>query len=208
MSAKSPSLDMFVAAIQEFRKAVADPSYNITTARERLASTKGVNVDSQLVEKIRDLIIDIDNELYTTSCSFSEAKTEFVKKILIWETMGLVVFKAFGKSESNESMPAIKEHTASILRDKESEMDVGGSTTSQRKGQGKNIKPAWNDIAGGKGMSKEHDTVVEGVTIDKGEENQMESAFNNVVNDKSISKVQDTVVEVSQIDISEHTNIY
>ena len=200
MSAKTPSLDMFVAAIHEVREAVADSSYNITTARERLALTKGVNFDSQLVEKIRDLMIDIHNELHTTSGSFPEANTESEKKILMWQTMGFVEFKAFGKSKSNESMPAIKEHTASILRDKESEMDVGGSTTSQGEGRGKNIKPALNDTASDKGMSKEHDTVVEGVTIDKGEENQIESALNNVVNNESISKVHDMVVEGATID--------
>ena len=208
MSAESPSLDMFVAAIHEVREAVADPGYNVTTARERLASTKGVNFDSQLVGKLRDLIIDIDNELRTTSCSFPEANTESEKKILIWQTMGFVEFKAFGKSESNESTLAIKDPTASILRDKENEMCVGGSTTGQGKGQakktgeckGKNIEPALNDIASGKGMSKEHDTVVEGATIDKGKEKQIESALNNVVNDKSMSKEHDTVVEDATID--------
>ena len=195
---------MFVAAIHEFREAVADPSYNATTARERLALTKGLNLDSQLVGKIRDLIIDIDKELHTTPCSFAEASNEDEKKLFMWQTMDYVAYKAFGESKSNESMPAVKDLTASTLRDKETEIGVGCSTTSQGKRQAKRtgerkrkkIKPVLNDVASGKGVSKEHDKFVERTIIDKEEEKKIESDLNDVVNDKDRRKVHNMLYDM------------
>ena len=133
MASQTPTLDLFVAAIHELREAVADSKYDVTTARERLALTKGVNFDSQLVEKVRGIITDIDKELHTTSDSLSNASTEGEKRMFMLQTMDYVEGKAFGKGESNESPPSDKDLTASILSDKESETKMGGSSTSQGK---------------------------------------------------------------------------
>ena len=209
MSQNSPSLDMFVAAIHEFREAVADPNYNTTTAREKLASTKGVIVDSQLVEKIRDLMGDIDKELYGSVYSVASGSTEHeqrlflsqAKKIHMLQTMSYVEYKAFGKGERNESPPERKTLAFAILPDKESEMGVGGSSASQDKGQartmggpqGRNNKSALDEVSNGKSVGKEHDTFVEGATTDKGKQKQIESAANDVLNGKGTSNLHDTL---------------
>lgn len=207
MSQNSPTLDMFVAAIHEFREAVADPRYNITTARERLASTKGLNLDSQLVEKIRDLMGDIDKELYGFVYSVARGSSEYeqmlcmseARKMHMLQTMGYVEYKAFGKGECNESPPERRDLIFTILRDKESEIGVGASTTSQDKSQAKttrgpqgdSIKPALDEVANGKSVGKEHDMFVESATTDNGKEKQIESASNDVVSGKGTSQVHD-----------------
>ena len=219
MSANTPSLDMFVTAICEFKEAVADPSYNVTTARERLAWVKGVDFDSQLVEKIRDLIIDIDEELPTTFCPSPMASIEHEKKVAMFRTMSYVAYKAFGKavgkSESNGSMPASKDLAASVLGDKESEMCVGDSTTSQGKRQAKrrgrrkekNTKRALNEVTDGKGMSNEDETFEEGVTTDKGEEKEIEPALNDEVTGQGLSEVHEMLAEGTTTDKSEEKQI-
>ena len=169
MPRKAPSLDMFVAAIHEFRNAVADPGYNVTTARERLALTKGLNFDSQLVEKTRDIIIDIDKELFGT---FQESGTFQEKKIHRLQTMGYVEYMVFGKSESNKSMPAITNLTTSVPGDKEHDMLIEGATID--KGKEKRVKRALNDVVNDKGMNKAHNRLIEGATIEKGKEKQSE----------------------------------
>ena len=212
MSHNSPSLDMFVAAIHEFREAVADPSFNTTTAREKLALTKGVTVDSQFVEKIRDLMGDIDKELYGSVYSVASGITEHAqmlflseaKKIHMLQTMDYVEYKAFGKGERNESPPERKSITFAILTDKESEMGVGGSSGSQDKGQattmgglqGKNISPALGETSNGKSVGKEHDTFVKDATTDKSKKKQIESAANDAVNGKGTSKLHDTLYDI------------
>ena len=190
---------MFVAAIYEFRNAVADPSYSVTTARERLALTKGLNFDSQLVEKTRDLIIDIDKELFGT---FQESGTEQEKKIHMLQTMGYVEYMVFGKSESNKSMPAITNLTTSVPGDKEHDMLIEGATID--KGKEKQIKPALNDVVNDKGTGKIHDLLydmlVEGVTIDKGKEKRVKRALNDVVNDKGMNKAHNRLIEGATIE--------
>ena len=181
MSTKISSLDLFVAAMHEIREAVADPSYNVTTARERLFRTKGVNFDSQLVERLRDLFIDIDKELHTPSSSFAAATTQEEKKKFLLETMALVESEAFGKSQSN-GKPAMEDPAADKLKDNESEVRAGGSTTGQGEGQangtGKSKSnkstPALDNVVNGKKADMEHHTLVESPAINKGTEKQSE----------------------------------
>ena len=198
MASQTPTLDLFVAAIHELREAVADSKYDVTTARERLALTKGVNFDSQLVEKVRGIITDIDKELHTTSDSLSNASTEDEKRMFMLQTMDYVEGKAFGKGESKESPPSEKDLAASILSDKESETKVGGSSTSQ--GKGENIKLSSSEVANGEDMSKEASTLVEGATTDNGKENQIKPALNGVVTDQGMSKEENTLVEDANTD--------
>ena len=207
---------MFVAAYHEFREAVADPNYHVTTARERLASTKGVNLDSQFVKKIRDLIADIDGELYNSVYTFSADSTKYGKIILMshtrklhmLQTMSYVEYKAFGEGERNESAPERECFKFVLQHRTEGEMDVKGSIICQAKGQaettgepqGENTKPASDEVVNGKGMSKEHNTLVEGATADEGKGKQIESVLNEVANGKGMSKEHNTLVEGATTD--------
>ena len=216
MSRQSPTLDMFVAAYHEFREAVTDPSYNVTTARERLASTKGLNLDSQFVKKIRDLIVDIDEELYNSVYTFSADSTGYGKMVLMsqtrklhmFQTVGYVEYKAYGTGERNESALERENYTLILPH----HTDVRGSITCQAAGQaettgeppGESTKPASDEVANGKGISKEHNTVIEGVSTDEGKGKQTESALNDGVNKTSTSMVHsmlyDLLVEDATID--------
>ena len=198
MASQTPTLDIFVAAIREFREAVADPSYDETTARVRLVMAKSMIIDAGLVEDVRGIITDIDKELHTTSDSLSTARTKDEKKMFMLQTIGYVVEKAFGKGESNESPPEAKDLIASIFSDKETEMHVGGSTTSQ--GKEENIKPALSEVANGNGMSEGENTLVEGATTNEGKEKQIESDLTHVIEDHGMSREHTTLVEGATTD--------
>lgn len=182
MSAERLRLQLLTEVIRETKKSHADPSYKETTAREKFALSKGVKFDSQLVERINDLVAEIDKELRNPYSSFAMATDRNEKKDIMFEQMALLELKVFGKSKSEESQLAIEAQVTGRVKDKESDVRVAGSATSPgigehngtSKGKWKKSKLVLDDVANGKGKAGDDDLLVEGSNVDRGKEMQSE----------------------------------
>lgn len=180
MSAERLRLQLLTEVIRETKKSHADPSYKETTAREKFALSKGVKFDSQLVERINDLVAEIDKELRNPYSSFAMATDRNEKKVIMFEQMTLLELKVFGKSE--ESQLAIEAQVTGRVKDKESDVRIAGSATSPgigehngtSKGKWKKSKLVLDDVANGKGKAKDDDLLVEGSNVDRDKEMQSE----------------------------------
>ena len=225
MPAEVSRIQNLIDVIRETSASLADPSYNITTARERFALSKGVKFDSHLAQRIYNLIAEIGEELHKPHSSFEMATDHEERRILMLEKMAMLEMKAFGESKSEESKLAIEGPVTIRVKDKKSDVHVGGSTISQGqqngagKGKGKKSKQALVDVVNAKGKGKECDMLVEGSNIGSGKGNQSEllmegpkkkkrrakskkikSPKGSAVTGKGKSKEGDTLVEASTSD--------
>ena len=182
MSAERLRLQLLIEVIRESRKSHADPSYKETTAREKFALSKGMKFDSQLVERINDLVAEIDKEFRNPYSSFAMATDRNEKRDIMFEQMALLELKVFGKSKSEESQLAIEAQVTGRVNDKESDVRVAGSATSPgigehngtSKGKWKKSKLVLDDVENGKGKAKDDDLLVEDSNVDRDKEMQSE----------------------------------
>ena len=180
--AKPTRFHILQAAIGEIYQTLGNPSYNITTAREKFALSKGVKLDSQLTAKLTQLFFDLSTELHTPPSAFEMATSTKDKKKIMAETMLSLESKAFGEGKNEKSALVIEEPAAGKAKGKEGDGLMEGSTISKGNGKengiatgkGKNIKWPKGDAATGTGKAEGFHTSAECSTngIDKDKESE------------------------------------
>ena len=191
-----PNMEILAAAFAETREALADPSHNVTAARERFALSKGVKLDSQLTERLKDLFKELDRDLHTSSSAFERTTTRDDKMRIMLEKMALLVLREFGEGKNEESKPATEDPNTGKVKSKEGGVHAEGSSISQGraeengtgKSKGQKSKLALDDTANGEAIGKETDMLVEGLTIDKGKEKQSEVIMESPTTEKGKRK--------------------
>ncbi len=93
-TAKPSDTDILWAAFDEIALSLADPSYKKTAACKRLALSKGVNLDSQLMDRLTDLFLGLSQDRFPTN-------TPAGLKLFL-EKLALIESKAFGASSDDE----------------------------------------------------------------------------------------------------------
>ena len=196
LSDELSSMDILAAAFAETREAIADPSHHVTAARERYASSKGMKLDSQLIERLKELFKEVTRDLHTPSSPFEKATTRDDKMKIMLEKMALLELREFGKDKDKESKPAIEDPDTGKVKSKEGGAHVEGSYMSQGraeenaagKGEEQENKLASDVAANGKDIGKEDDTLVEGSMIDKGKEKQSDLIMEGPTTEKGKRK--------------------
>ena len=196
LSDELPNMDILAAAFAETREALADPSHDVTAARERFALSKGVKLDSQLTERLKGLFKELDRDLHTSSSAFERATTRDDKMRIMLEKMALLELREFGKGKNKESKPATEDPNTGKVKSKEGGVHAESSSISQGraeengtgKSKGQKCKLALDDTANGKDIGKEPDILVEGLTIDKGKEKQSEAIMEGPTTEKGKRK--------------------
>lgn len=190
------NMDILAAAFAETREALADPSHDVTAARERFALSKGVKLDSKLTERLKDLFNELDRDIHTSSSAFERATTRDDKMRIMLEKMALLELREFGKGKNKESKPATEDPDTSKVKSKEGGVHAEGSSISQGraeengtgKSKGQKNKLALDDTANGKDVGKEPDMLVEGSTIDKAKEKQIKVIMEGPTTEKGKRK--------------------
>lgn len=170
--------------VRESRKSREDPSYKETTAREKYALSKGVNFDSQSLEKIDFIAAEVEKEILSPHSLFVlvPVSDHDEKKDMMWHMMALLEWEVFGEGKSEESQLAIESQVTGRVKDKESDVHVAGSAISPEqgehnetsKGKEEKSKLVLDDVANGKGKAKDGDMLAEGSNVDRGAETQSE----------------------------------
>lgn len=164
-------IDLFIEAVYEIHNTLTDPSYNTTTAREALALSKGVKIDSHFTEILIELYEDLQPfELHSEMATTASDKERHDKKMLFLEQLE----NSFCKYKREESEQATGDATTGQVKGEEGEMLVEGSAVGKGKGKGRKKKRksellvdnAETDKGNGKG--KERDMLVKGSTMGKG----------------------------------------
>ncbi len=92
---KPSGTDILWAAFDEIALSLANPSYKKTAACERLALSKGVKLDSQLMDRLTDLFLGLSQERFPNN-------TPAGRKLYL-EKLALIESKAFGPSSEDSS---------------------------------------------------------------------------------------------------------
>lgn len=159
----STELSDRVSAVLEIQKGLADPSYDTTTPCERFVLSKGVKLDSQLME----ILTKFYKELQTFHNSSKRPPTLSDRENIMLEKLTLLEPKAFGRGNVEESELTVEDATNGKLEGKKGEMLAEGSDMVG--GKGKNNELPLEDTKTGKGKGKDSDVLVNDPAIGKGE---------------------------------------
>ncbi len=158
---------ILAAALLEIDKSLLDRSYNITTARENFASSKGVKLNSVEVYEFFHHYQKLRTSYYSSTTKTTRGDNK----------MTLLELKVFDNGKDKESGPAVGEASSSEVKGKEGDLLVEeasaigkakakGKKKSGKGGKKKKSKLLMDDAATDTG--KGCDMLVEGSTVDEG----------------------------------------
>lgn len=193
---------ILLAALVEAGKVLADPSYDTTTAREKLALSKGVKLDSILTEILMDFHKDLQRFHYSSDMNKAMS-----------EKLASLELETFGKGKAEESALASEEAKNGKVNGKLAEglatgngqykENEAGNGKGKRKGKGKKgkgkkSKSLMDNATTGDGKGEQCNKPVEALTdstIDKGKSKDNELPQEDATNGKGKAKESEVLVE-------------